>query len=100
MTVDMSESEPAGGCLCARSLGETCALCRAEITRRYDGSTEHADWCDDHDHQGMCLDVFLAGVDARAAVERLEAELEVTRKAHGCTDACVHRGGHSGSDAP
>lgn len=31
-----------------------------ESVRRYDGRTEHANWCADHSHQGLCLD-FLTG---------------------------------------
>lgn len=34
----------------------------AESVRRYDGGTEHADWCPDREHQGMCLDAYLVRV--------------------------------------
>jgi hypothetical protein len=30
------------------------------VVRRYDGSVEHAEWCADHRHDGLCLD-FLTG---------------------------------------
>lgn len=31
----------------------------ADTVRRYDGSTEHADWCPFGDHEGRCLDRLL-----------------------------------------
>jgi hypothetical protein len=30
-----------------------------EKVRRYDGGTEHTDWCVNHDHEGKCLDRLL-----------------------------------------
>jgi hypothetical protein len=31
----------------------------ADSVRRYDGGTQHADWCFDHEHEGKCLDQLL-----------------------------------------
>lgn len=28
------------------------------VVRRYNGSTIHAEWCADEDHEGFCLDVL------------------------------------------
>lgn len=38
--------------------------------RRYDGRTEHADWCEDHAHEGLCLDVLM---DWEPAPEQIPA---------------------------
>ena len=37
-----------------------CDQCSDRPVRRYDGRTEHADWCSDRSHDGLCLDA-LAG---------------------------------------
>jgi hypothetical protein len=45
----------------------------ADSVRRYDGGTEHADWCPDHEHEGKCLDRLLERID-RAAEQNDRSE--------------------------
>lgn len=48
--------------------------------RRYDGRIEHADWCSDHSHDGLCLD-FLTGWEP--APEQVKRPLEAVLAEYG-----------------
>lgn len=41
----------------AEPTGEEGAL--SDAVRRYNGSTDHAEWCDVENHEGFCLDILM-----------------------------------------
>lgn len=51
------EQAGADACYCEAVVG-----CHVHV-RRYDGGTEHADWCPDYAHAGKCLDKLLEKIE-------------------------------------